>query len=77
MVQKYVWEHCTDSLFDLGKDINLLTEREKKFCKDQKTQRKCYLSEELDREVELERQNNASNWERKRGLSFVRTFIYY
>ena len=45
-----------DSLLNIGKNMNLITGREKDFYEDQKGMRECQLSEEIDDEFEQERQ---------------------
>ena len=45
-----------DSLFDIGRKMNLITGRKKDFYEDKKGMRECRSSEETDDEFEQERQ---------------------
>lgn len=56
-----------ESLFDIEKEMNLLTGWEEEFYQDQKTQRECQLSEEIDEELELEQQTMLPNEREKEG----------
>lgn len=49
-----------DSLLDIGKDMDLLTGDEKSYYEDQKSNRKMYLSEEIDTEYEEMKEKEAA-----------------
>ena len=54
-----------DSLFDIGKNIDQVTGREKAFYEDQKPQRECWLTKEIDEEFEEEKQELLEKEEEK------------
>lgn len=52
----FMFYFIDDDLLDIGRDMESTTDHKKSFYTDQKSTRKCRLSEEIDEDFESERQ---------------------